>query len=675
MPAPAHTAVAKCAQCGEIFKLTLTGLLHKHGHGHGRQPCAGSGKPPDPSCSPSHQKPVDLLNAGFATSPDGASLQEQPFSFDAPPAGLLKRIPRAARLRASTAFEKCIAELNADPSDRLHWKKLLEFASCFAQPARAGKHHNLTNYVLKRLNRWEQGQSLPDDDSIRSQRRQQKRSTESQGQEAARRASIKLSAGDVRAAVRALCSQEIHADTDQATHKLLLSKHPPAPLNRRLVSPPPDSVPLIIGASEIRNAIKSFSPASSGGMDGLRPQHLLDMEMASQDSFIPALVDFTNLVLAGGVPADVRPIFFGASLHALKKKEGGIRPIAVGLTLRRLISKVANTWATSVCSSTLLPHQLGVGAKGGAEAIAHAARQMLSSMKSNMVFVKLDFVNAFNTLRRDSMMEAVIAHIPQLAHYINSSYGSSSTLRFGTMTVDSSEGVQQGDPLGPLLFSLTLNDILHDIDCSFVSGYLDDVAVAGDRHEVATEILRFEQRARALGLSLNHSKCQVIGLSPSDHADWVSRGLNFAVCDGAHATLLGAPLQREGLDEVLATHCSTLSLAVSRLRHLSSHEALYLLKHSLATPNLQYVLRTSPAFSSSELDNYDRILFDAIENINNITLEPSSLMQACLPVRWGGLGIRSAVALAPCAFLASIFASQALVQQILPICFYEVTTP
>ena len=44
-------------------------------------------------------------------------------------------------------------------------------------------------------------------------------------------------------------------------------------------------------------------------------------------------------------------------------------------------------------------------------------------------------------------------------------------------------------------------------------------------------------------------------------------------------------------------------------------------------------------------------------------------MQACLPVRWGGLEIRSAVALAPCAFLASIFASQALVQQILPICF------
>ena len=134
MPAPAHTADAKCSQCGEIFKLTLTGLLHKHGHGHGRQACAGSGKPPDPSCSPSHQKPVDLLNAGFATSPDSASLREQPFSFDSPPAGLLKRIPRAARLRASTAFEKCIAELTADPSDRLIGKSFWSSPAVLPNP-------------------------------------------------------------------------------------------------------------------------------------------------------------------------------------------------------------------------------------------------------------------------------------------------------------------------------------------------------------------------------------------------------------------------------------------------------------------------------------------------------------------------------------------------------------
>ena len=35
--------------------------------------------------------------------------------------------------------------------------------------------------------------------------------------------------------------------------------------------------------------------------------------------------------------------FFGANLIALRKKDGGVRPIAVGCTLRRLVAKCANS--------------------------------------------------------------------------------------------------------------------------------------------------------------------------------------------------------------------------------------------------------------------------------------------------------------------------------------------
>ena len=38
----------------------------------------------------------------------------------------------------------------------------------------------------------------------------------------------------------------------------------------------------------------------------------------------------------------VREIFFGGWLIVLEKKAGGIRPIAVGYTLRRLAAKCAN---------------------------------------------------------------------------------------------------------------------------------------------------------------------------------------------------------------------------------------------------------------------------------------------------------------------------------------------
>ncbi len=52
---------------------------------------------------------------------------------------------------------------------------------------------------------------------------------------------------------------------------------------------------------------------------------------------------------------------------ALQKKCGGIRPIAVGCTLRRLVAKVAGFSVVGDMAALLAPHQLGYGVRGGAE--------------------------------------------------------------------------------------------------------------------------------------------------------------------------------------------------------------------------------------------------------------------------------------------------------------------
>src|SRR5688572_10248592 len=115
-----------------------------------------------------------------------------------------------------------------------------------------------------------------------------------------------------------------------------------------------------------------------------------------------SLADFANMVLAGGVPQVVRPSFFGATLLPFTKKDGGLRPIAVGLTLRRLVAKAAANAAISSCVHLLSPFQLGVGTKGGSEVLVHAARRYLVAKTEDRAFV-----NAFNSSRRDSMLEAV----------------------------------------------------------------------------------------------------------------------------------------------------------------------------------------------------------------------------------------------------------------------------
>ena len=100
-------------------------------------------------------------------------------------------------------------------------------------------------------------------------------------------------------------------------------------------------------------------------------------------------------------------------------------------------------------SCLALYRQLGYGVKEGAEAAAHAARKFLQNLLDGSAMVKLDFRNAFNSIRRDRMLEAVRDLAPTIYQLVHSAYSSSSCLVWGEHTIQSAEGVQQGDPLVP----------------------------------------------------------------------------------------------------------------------------------------------------------------------------------------------------------------------------------
>ena len=72
-------------------------------------------------------------------------------------------------------------------------------------------------------------------------------------------------------------------------------------------------------------------------------------------------------MVGGGVPEEVAPYLAGARLHAAIKKDGGLRPIAVGNLLRRLVGKCCVARLQERASGILSPHQVGVGVRGGAE--------------------------------------------------------------------------------------------------------------------------------------------------------------------------------------------------------------------------------------------------------------------------------------------------------------------
>jgi len=98
-----------------------------------------------------------------------------------------------------------------------------------------------------------------------------------------------------------------------------------------------------------------------------------------------------NLLLNGGLSQQINEIIYVANLIALQMKDGGVRPMAIGYTWRRLAAKCANSFAISKLSTQFAPVQLGVGISGGAEAAVHATRRYVMSMPNENVLVKLDF--------------------------------------------------------------------------------------------------------------------------------------------------------------------------------------------------------------------------------------------------------------------------------------------
>ena len=104
-------------------------------------------------------------------------------------------------------------------------------------------------------------------------------------------------------------------------------------------------------------------------------------------------------------------------------------------------------------------------------------------------------------------------------------------------------------------------------------------------------------------------------------------------------------------------------------------DALVLLRNSFTIPKLQYLLRTSPCFLSASLQCYDNILRSVVTSVTNTRLENNdpAWLQATLPVKMGGLEIRSAVQVDLLAFLASSHVSSDLVSTILPPRFHSLS--
>ena len=135
--------------------------------------------------------------------------------------------------------------------------------------------------------------------------------------------------------------------------------------------------------------------------------------------------------------------------------------------------------ALPLVSPKLLPIQLGISVSARTEKIFHkVCSQLNTAAPDHQNLLLLDLKNAFNSIERSAILDAIYKYCPMLLRWFAWSYGVPSKLSFGEFTVLSKQGVQQGDPLGSFLFAISIQDCImavHSLPGVVWSGwYADD---------------------------------------------------------------------------------------------------------------------------------------------------------------------------------------------------------
>lgn len=317
------------------------------------------------------------------------------------------------------------------------------------------------------------------------------------------------------------------------------------------------------------------------------------------------------------------------------------------------------------------------------------------AMEDGAFAITFDFANAFNEVSRSAIRQELASFFPSLLRYFDLRYRDPSFVHFYSRSFSCSEGVRQGDPWGPVFFSLALQRVLVKLDASmdtsaFLRAYLDDATAVwrfSDR-DAFDRCLQFARDLAAagaeIGLTLRLKKSMIysrrVDLRKALPADFIDTFSQIPAVDvGAklrvRAPHVGLPLlgslvgSPKAVRAFAARKLGSLvedMKVLSKIHHLPQ-EAMLLLRHSfnrrphfLARTLAPHVLvQEAGRFDSAVLGHVGNILPGALSRLGGRPLRPSDreAMQFFLPQRFGGLSLTPLAQLCTPAFLGSFAAA------------------
>ena len=335
---------------------------------------------------------------------------------------------------------------------------------------------------------------------------------------AVQRAISLLKRGHLGRAAKALLQVE-PPRCDEVAIEQMRSLHPShAPVFPAAPVPAPPGI--VVDSDRLHSILKQQATGAAPGPSGWTAELLLTL---FEDRFCAeALSSVISAICNGKLPKQAKqwqPLL-ASRLIGIPKSDHGIRPISIGEALYRL--------ASSYMSDLVAPHfptifasiQKGVGCSGGSDRAVHTVQLSLELLKRSCdaVVMSVDIRNAFNSIDRGAVARAIIRspHAHVLWQFFQWSYSDPSDLLIydasGNLvtSLQSVQGVKQGDPVSSFMFALTIQSLLEEAVVNLPNmtavAYLDDVFLVGSGSSVVTAYDRLTQSLPVVGLHVNSQK-------------------------------------------------------------------------------------------------------------------------------------------------------------------------
>ena len=218
--------------------------------------------------------------------------------------------------------------------------------------------------------------------------------------------------------------------------------------------------------------------------------------------------------------------------------------------------------------------------------------------------------------------------------------------------------MQQGDPLGPLLFAMVIQQLVNAVreacpNLSLNCWYLDDGVIAGSAKDVLKALEIIQRLGPDLGMDLNLKKNELVKFNKEPDAfppECERFYRNF--------TLLGSPIgDGEFCSEYITTYTrKRVRHALSSLDKVRDPQVFHFLVRCCASLcKVVHLLRTvPPCLCTQALEEFDLEIRKSFSRGVGVLFPEQAWTQVGLSSQFGGCGLRKAVEHSAGAYVASV---------------------